>query len=82
MENERWQARLEDPQSRKVLAEHFRMALTETNDVEDDSASRDDREDPAQEAILRSLHSLDEGFQFSAPRDASSNINNQKMRYR
>lgn len=46
-ENERWEARAEDPQSRSVLAEHFRMALTGTNAVEDDSAPRSDRNNPA-----------------------------------
>lgn len=47
VENERWLARSKDPQSCRLLAEHFRMSLTETDAVEDDSALRADRNAPA-----------------------------------
>lgn len=42
-ENERRQARLEDPQYRMYLADLFRMSLTGTNAVGDDSVPRTDR---------------------------------------
>jgi hypothetical protein len=83
IDSERWQARAEDPQSRRVLAAHFRMSLIETNAVGDDSALRADRNDPAVSVADSLFREGEHRFpNYVGPNGAPSNTSNQKMSYR